>query len=133
MFTDFLNNPVNVGDVVIYPQSQGSSSAHIQTGRIVAMDEIIKASNGDVFLHSKRHKRGEYTGLRYPTKTVPAVPDPQTWQDYDQVDDPTKAYHAKVQKIAKDVRTGGWKEDGKPVTIRNVDRLTVVTSLGDFS
>lgn len=140
MFTDYLNNPIAVGDVIIYPQSQGSSSAHIQAGRVIAIDEIIKDSiNGDVYLHSKRHQRGSYSGLRYPTFTVPdpsydvRQPYGKNNRPWKQEDDPSKAYQLKIQKIKRDLQTGDWKEEGKPVTIRNVDRATVITPLGDFS
>jgi hypothetical protein len=141
MFTDFLNNPINVGDVIVYPQSQGSSSAHIQTGRVVHIDEMVKdLANGEVYLYSKRNKRDAYSHLRWPTFSV-LNPHYDDSKDFDwttnpkwvNVDDNAKAYQLKVQKIKFSREEGRWVDEGKPVTIKNVDRCTVITALADFS
>jgi hypothetical protein len=130
MFTDFLHNPINPGDVVVYPQAAGSSSAKIQMGRVLAIDPMVKRPDPrygeQVFYESKQPKPGEYvSGPRWPGQTFRN----QATGDWDFVPDNSKAYRLRMQRLEWDNDLGVWTEDGHPVWILNVDRVTVVTGL----
>lgn len=134
MYLDFLNNPLDVDDLVIYPQSAGSSSARVQLGRVLLIDPMVRIQHprgggwSDPVLcwDSKRPKPGEWPSaiIRWPQKRVRTGPGRHEWE---YIDDDERAYRLRIQKL--DLIDGAYSEDGLPVWIVNVDRVTVVTGL----
>lgn len=116
-YTDYLGNPVHVGDTIVYPVQQGSSAANLTTGEIVAIDEIVPdepwnphCTTGQ--LHRDRNQ--QYP----PTRSIAARWDRDACKLY-RLDD--KAYMLKVRRHDSD--------GNKQVTLKNVDRVVVVSSL----
>lgn len=118
-YTDYLGNPVRVGDTIVYPVQQGSSAANLTMGEVIAIDDLIPEDPSnpyccDGYLHRDRNQ--QYP----PTRRIAG-----TW-DRDQrkfLRDDSKAYMLKVRRDPK--REGGNKQ----VTLKNVDRIVVVTGL----
>jgi len=128
MFTDLLNNPINVDDYVLYPQSAGSSSATIQLARVVKVEPTVTVQTQwgtRRYYADSVPKPGEYKSeAKTPVKRVRTGPAKHDWE---YVHDPDRAYRLTVQKL--DLIDGEMVEDGRPVRIVNVDRVTVVTGL----
>lgn len=119
-YTDYLGTPVKVGDTIVYPVASGSSSATLTTAVVEAIDDIVLDNPSDPtdrqgYLHKDRHDK-------WPTTRTVAG----KYIDGKYVRDDSKAYMLKVKRIAD----GGRPVDShRSVTIRNVDRIVVVTTL----
>lgn len=131
--TDFLGNEIHVGDIIAYPSQQGSSAAKMKLAEVVTIDKIRDTGKDGRagFLESQRHKdpgrRGYYD---IPSTWVPA-PGPF---GLERVPDWSKAYVVKVKKIITDGYDARHNQGhGRPVQIKNVDRIVIVTSVFDRS
>lgn len=142
-FTDHLGNPINVGDIIVYPQS-----AYIQMAKVLEIDEIVRIQTDyghKAVLHSQRLKPNA-TSQHYPQRSVfdPRPGDKNHWEQWKQIDDPEKAFILKVQryKFDRDLNAAvveteiddytvepPTRKPVKPSRLTNVDRVTVVTSL----
>lgn len=133
-FTDYLGNPIAVGDIIIYPTAAGSSSADMNVAVVKEIDPIVEELGrpGSYCYESMRHKPGHAT-VSFPMKTVPNPEEggqPRTIL----VPAPERAYGLKVRKLKDGTRDFGaysYENPERLFTIRNVDRVTVVTRLCD--
>lgn len=129
MFTDYLGNEVHAGDVIAYPTASGSSSADLNMGRIMSIDPLVKdpRSSGLYCYESMRNKPNHAT-FHFPRRWVrDTITDEEV-----HVPDPEKAYAVKIQKIREgrqDYGRASWENPDRLFTIRNVDRIVVVTNL----
>jgi hypothetical protein len=118
-YTDYLGNPVSVGDTIIYPVQQGSSAANLAAGEVIAIEDIIPRDPSDPYCtegHLHRDRNQQYP----PMRRIAGV-----WDDRQlkmrRRDD--KAYMLKVRRDPE------WQGGNKQVTLKNVDRVVVVTRL----
>lgn len=124
-YTDYLGTPVKVGDTIVYPVASGSSSATLTIAVIEAIDDIVLNNPSDPtdrsgYLHKERHDRR-------PTTRIVAgkrVADGTKWGKY--VRDDSKAYMLKARRIADGSRL---VDSHRSVTLKNVDRIVVVTPM----
>ena len=131
-FTDFLDNPISVGDIVTYPVASGSSSADMVIAYVVEIDPIVKGADGYwrfASMEAKSPSKRGY-GCSYPRRTQRTGPGRY---DYEHVDDPSKAYRIRVKRIRDGQNSltpgGSYDNAERVVTVHNVDRVTVVTPL----
>lgn len=122
-FTDYLGNPINPGDIVIYPTCTGSSSADTNLGRVAEIIPLVPKpgtwlstgcnSRQPYVREDQQFKRGatEYFPTRYNRLT----------KQFDQ--DKSLHYVLRIQRYSGDA----WGD--KLHFIKNVNRVTVVTSL----
>lgn len=133
MHTDYLDNPVKRGDVIIYPTASGSSSAGMNVAIVDLVDPIVTAHarkwDGSIrevttlksyIVAAKK----DPTSYSIPNKRV-RLPDPQDPNDwrYQYVPDESKAYVVRAFKLDND-----WSGNvsGRSTILKNVDRITVV-------
>lgn len=129
-YTDYLDNPIHVGDTITWPTCSGSSSADLNMGVVQEIREIIPNNPGDLtdrggYLHEDRLKEHP------PHRDIPGrwVKAPHLQNGYgDYLRDDSKAYMLRVEKT-RDGCDGRKVEKYKAVTLKNVDRVVVVTSL----
>lgn len=132
LYTDYVGNPIKVGDRVVYPVKSGSSAATMVLAKVVDIVDIHPEDPSDL------ENRGGYTdddikNGRYPrgrTRTIPArwLPNPEHPNGpvgiHQRADD--KAYILKVQRLQDG--WGRWmrvKKD-KITTVHNVTNVVVV-------
>lgn len=116
-YTDYLGNPVSVGDTIVYPVQQGSSAANLSMGEVLAIDDIIPRDPSDPYccvgyLHRDLNKQ-------YPPRRDIAGRWDRDERRFLRLDD--KAYMLQVRRLDSD--------GNKKVHIKNVDRVVVVTRL----
>lgn len=137
MYLDFLNNPIDVGDIILYPQCQGSSSATASLGRVLLIDPMVRIQhpyhgnkNDVICWDSKRPKPGEWPSatIHWPFTSVRN----STTGKWDNVPDDTRAYRLRLQKLQFDDLRRVVDRPGPPTWVTNVDRVTVITSLVDM-
>lgn len=130
MFTDYLDNPIHVGDTITWPTCSGSSAADLNMGVVKEIREIIPYNPSDPadrlgYLHEDRLQE-------HPTARMIAgrwVTAPHLQNGYgDYLRDDSKAYMLRVEKH-RGGADGRTVEKNKMVTLKNVDRVVVVTSL----
>lgn len=122
MNTDFLGNPINVGDTVLYPTTL-SSSIYMNVGRVEVIDELVSTQHDGIYVrHSERFKAHPVVFELSRHQVV----DPYTGQ-VEYVEDLTKAYTLKVKKLSQDGRE--VSSDARSVNITAVERVVVITSL----
>lgn len=138
-FTDYLDNPISVGDLIIYPTAQGSSSADMNLARVIEVDPLVKgqgeSGRTDWHFASNLHKppsKRPYSGERYPTRYFPTPDD--SWHTEP---DPAKAYRLIVKRIRDGQKSlqrtnSAYDDPDRLVYLKNVDRVTVVTGLVNF-
>jgi hypothetical protein len=116
VYTDYLGNSVAVGDTIVYPKCSGSSSADLNMAVIAEILPIIPRDPSDPacrsgYLWSDRK-------LRYPPYRAILR------------GDLSKAYILKVKRTRDG--SGNYKIwTDRLVTLSNVDRIVVVTSVID--
>lgn len=128
MYLDMLRNPINVGDLVAYPQQRGSSSAYTQVSRVVNIDPMVKEPDGTVHYEGKKYKPGDYSSVRWPVKAV-YNDATRNWISFEQNE---YAYRIRVERLEFDDQAQKWvpnSRDERLSWILNVDRVIVVTSL----
>jgi hypothetical protein len=127
MHTDYLDNPIKRGDVVIYPTAWGSSAADMNIGIVDTLDPIVTGL--------ARQWDGSYRTMttlqsylqankKDPTKySIPKKRVERQGGGYDFVEDESKAYILRIYKL-----DASWnsKPSGKSTILKNVDRVTVV-------
>lgn len=127
MHTDYLDNPIKRGDVVIYPTAIRSSGADMNIGIVSALDPIVtgqarqwdgsyrEVTTLQSYLDANKKDPTSYS---IPSKRVPRPAGGATL-----VPDETKAYILRIYKL-----DASWnnKVSGKPTILKNVDRVTVV-------
>jgi hypothetical protein len=127
MHTDFLDNAIKAGDVVIYPTAIGSSAADMNVAIVDRLDPIVTGL--------ARQWDGSYRTVTTLQSYLDAdKKDPTTYKvpkkrvkrpggGYDYVEDESKAYILRVYKL-----DASWnnKLSGKTTILKNVDRVTVV-------
>lgn len=131
--TDYLGNPVGIGDIFVYPTQTGSSAADMNMARVTAIDEIVGFDPNDPtardgYLHCDRNQ--EYP----PRRTVPAkwIPDPLTSGHTSiVVRDDSKCYRIRAKRLRMTAEGYRIYNPDRTITIRNVDRIVVVSSLTD--
>jgi hypothetical protein len=124
-FTDYLGNPVHVGDIIVYPYTVGSSSAALNTAVIESIDDIIPDNPSDPYCTTGRLHKDRSEKWPTPRNIVGSSYDPDAVHPgfpsrtgrYRRND--AKAYMVKVKK----------SDTGKSVTLKNIDRIVVVSSL----
>lgn len=133
MLTDFLDNPVKRGDVVIYPTASGSSSASVNVAIVDHIDPIIRQrvpnysgrlverTTLESYVMAGKKNPTEYPITRKRVKT-PSTDATHGWI-YEWVEDQSKAYVARVFKL--DASWDGYPS-AKSTILKNVDRLIVV-------
>lgn len=126
-FTDYLGQPLAVGDIVVYPVSRGSS-CDLAMGRIEVMDEIIPDNPHDPLC---------WTGILYkdrlrldaPKRGIPVRYEAAHGRSLGHyVRDDSKAYIASVRPLRQDARNVYVVHD-RAVRILKVDRFVKVTSI----
>jgi hypothetical protein len=139
-FIDFLGNPVSEGDIYIHPVASGSSSAHLNVGRIEKIIPIVRVMRGttgrEVWTLEEYKHRQDPTEYRPHGKYI--VPPGGDYRDRKFVPDMARAYVVRARRLESKFIGDDYKTDrrwgyrwtgGKPSIIKNVDRLVVVTNL----
>jgi hypothetical protein len=107
LFTDYLDNPVNEGDVFVYPVQVGSSSANMNMGRVVTIDPIVPSPQHPGWFCYRSLQLTEHENVCMP-------------------EDESKAYRIHFKKLRDGTDEVGYN---RIFYIRNVDRVVVVNSL----
>lgn len=139
-YTDYLGQPVHVGDLITYPTCSGSSAANLNLGVILEIDDIIPDDPNDLknfhgSLHKDRNKA--YPPRRRITGRWQKVPGSPLPGGQDALRDDSKAYQLVVRRLREGY--GGWRiwtrakadERLRKVTVKNVDRIVVVSRLAN--
>ncbi len=116
MYTDYLGNPVQVGDLVAYPMCTGSAAADTN---LAVIEEIVPIHPLDP---SDPNCRRGYTKADLLKCDCGDYVLPRTFKTHD------KAYTVKVTRR----RSGAYDHPiagNLRVTLKNVDRMIVVSSL----
>lgn len=119
---DMLGNEVRVGDLIVYPTAQGSSSAQMNFADVEAIDDIVKLPSGTWTLHCYRNRQ-------HPTVYMPQGVHEQTgptYRDRKFIPDPDRSYVLRVLKL--DNYYAGYSKP-KVTILKNIDRVTVVTGI----
>lgn len=127
-FIDFLGNPINVGDVVVYPTASGSSSAQMNLALVDTIDPIVELGPNE-FVHQSQLKKKDPTLVSYPRKWVSGPGGSRTKR----VNAPERAYRLAVKKLADADSVFGtavYENPERRFYITNVDRVVVVGELG---
>lgn len=125
-FTDYLGNPINAGDTVVYPTASGSSSATMNLAVVDSIDPIIESPDGRGHIHESQLSKPDPTTVSYPTRR---------WHEDGEWKSerlPHLAYRIAVKKLRDGTRTWGALKDENPERrfyVTNIDRVVVVTSL----
>lgn len=127
-YTDYLDNPISVGDIVVYPRQRGSSAADLNTAVVVAIDDIIPNNPSDPKdCSGQLHKDRRQKSPPYRTIISRLLQNGAHANDYER--DDSKAYMLSVKRIRDGSRSGTVYNPERITTLKNVDRVIVVTSL----
>lgn len=128
-YTDYLGNPINVGDVIVYPIKSGSSAADLNTAIIVAIDDLIPVNPQDPTSSRayaiKDRRKADPAARHIPMRWTYTINAPYG----DAVRDDSKAYMLTVQRIREGASGHVVANPQRKVTLTNVDRVVVVSSL----
>lgn len=132
-FTDYLGNPINDGDVIVYPTAAGSSSADMNVAVVKEIDPIVEElGSPSLYCYASMRTKANHATVPFPTNNVENDdPNGPKWK---RVPAPERAYGLKVRKLKDGRREFGklsFENPERIFTLRNVDRVTVVTSLCD--
>jgi hypothetical protein len=130
-FTDFLDNPINVGDTIIIPFHRGSSSVGLNIAVVENIDELIPFEPANPehlygYLDKQRNRPiNERTRHEIHSDWLETAEEMETIRKFN-----PNARWTRVRDMAKayqlDVRHPGAKKTNR---IKRVDRVVVVTSL----
>lgn len=135
-YTDYLGNPITVGDTIAYPTCSGSSSAWINLGYVAEILDLIPHNPSDLedctaYLQDDLKKAHPPRRL-IATRFIPDDPQPPTaskWyrKGINERDD-SKAYVLRIRKLRDDLGSA-WNQQDRLVMLKNVDRVIVVTGM----
>lgn len=129
-YTDYLDNPIAKGDVIVYPTASGSSSAELNTARVVDVVPIYPVDPNDEtcrrgFTQEDLDKGRDYGGRDIVGKWVKRADLQSGSGDY--LRDDSKAYLLRVVKLNRSKSI--WIHSERTVLLKNVDRVVVVSKL----
>lgn len=118
-FTDYFDNPLSVGDIVMYPSASGSSSAVNNLAKVAQIIPLVQKPGTWLTTGAQARTpwvREDQQFQQYPTEYYPLC-------DARGKARPDKCFVVRVHR-----RIGAHWSD-KLQFLKNVDRMTVVTSL----
>ena len=133
-YTDYLGNPIAVGDIIAYPTCTGSSSADMNLAVVTEILDLIPNYPNDLtkntaYLQSDLKKqpppRRHITNRFIPDDPQPANGSKWFLQGTYERDD-SKAYVLRVRKL-RDGYANRYRQQDRAVILKNVERAIVVT------
>lgn len=126
-FLDYIGNPISPGDIIVYPTAVGSLSADMNMARVEVIDPIVPDPSGNGrFCYDSMKFKPSHATVPFPTKLGARNSNGQ----YASVDAPERAYGLKVKKLYEGrwrYGRSGYDNPDRMFTLRNVDRVVVVT------
>lgn len=129
-YTDYLGNPINVGDVIVYPIKSGSSAADLNTALVIAIDDLIPVNPHDP-TSTRAYARKDRAKADPPSRSIPKrwVYGKSTGSYGDAHRDDSKAYMLTIQRLREGASGHVVGHPQRKITLTNVDRVVVVSSL----
>lgn len=133
-YTDFLGNPIAVGDMIVYPACSGSTAADLNLGQVTEILDLIPKNPSDpndtkAYLQIDLNKQNP-PSRRICTRFIPDDPQPadahRWYRKGTSERDDSKAYVLRVRKIRSGY-TSEYIEQDRASMVKNVDRVVVVT------
>jgi hypothetical protein len=134
-YTDYLGNCIAVGDSIVYPTCSGSSAADLNQGVVTEIIPITPEDPAD-----PKNRRGSIPGdaaKPYVRRLIPGRWDPgaahpmnkigRVYGDF--VRDDSKAYMLRVRRTREGSTQSAIFDPNRVVSLKNVDRVVVITSL----
>lgn len=133
-YTDYLGNPIAVGDTIVYPTCSGSTAADLNLGQVTEILDLIPKNPSDpkdtkAYLQADLKK--QYQPNRWiATRFIPDDPQPtdsnKWYRKGTSVRDDSKAYVLRVRKLRSGYNSQYIEQD-RASMVKNVDRVVVVT------
>lgn len=135
-YTDYLGNPIAVGDKIVYPTQVGSSAANMNLAEVVEILDLIPKSPGDLSDSSAYLqldlKKAYPPDRKITTKFIPDDPQPADGNKWyltgEHRRDDSKAYILRIKKL-RESYSSAWLQQDRIVMLKNVDRVIVVTGM----
>lgn len=135
-YTDYLGNPIAVGDKIVYPTQVGSSAANMNLAEVVEILDLIPnnpSDPDDASAQLATDARKAYSPRRLiATKFIPDDPQPANagkwYRTGTFVRDDSKAYVLRIKKL-RDAYSSQRIQENRINMLKNVDRVIVVTGM----
>lgn len=136
IYTDFIGNPIAVGDTIVYPTCSGSSSAEMNMAVVEEILDLTPHRPQDLSKFSA-YLQSDLRKAHPPQRTIATrfiADDPQPagqsrWFRAGKYErDDSKAYALRVRKT-RDGYKKSWSPQDRLVMLKNVERVVVVTGM----